>query len=102
MAGSRLRLPGSRAATGKHGWKDEAEGISKRGDTYLRSNLVRSARSSIFWRLRSDGPGAPRLQAQIAEKPINVVAVAVANHNARDTWVLVRRHLTPSPEVTEP
>ena len=67
-----------------------------------RECIGHGARSPVFWRLRSDGPGAPRLQAQIPEKPINVVAVAVANHNARVTWVLVRRHLTPSPEGTEP
>ena len=73
------------------GGKTRLKGISKRGDPYLRSNLVHGARSSIFWRLRRDGPGAPRLQARVAEKSVNVVAVAVANRNARIAWALVRR-----------
>ena len=79
------------------GGKTKLKGISKRGDTYLRSNLVHGARSSIFWRLRRDGPGAPRLQAQVAEKSIKVVAVAVANRNARTAWALVRRDRTYTP-----
>ena len=73
------------------GGKTRLKGISKRGDPYLRSNLVHGARSSIFWRLRRDGPGAPRLQARVAEKSVNVVAVAAANRNARIAWALVRR-----------
>ena len=58
---------------------------------------MHGARSSIFWRLRRDGPGGPRLQAQVAEKSINVVAVAIANRNARTAWALVRRDQAYSP-----
>ena len=66
--------------------------ISKRGDPYLRTNLVHGARSALFWRLRRDGPGAPRLQARVAEKSVNAVAVAMANRNARIAWAMVRRN----------
>ena len=65
--------------------------ISKRGDGYLRRNLVHGARAALSWRLRKDGPGAPHLQARVAAKSMNVVAVAVANRNARIAWALVRR-----------
>ena len=80
------------------GGKTRLKGISKRGDTYLRSNLVQGARSSIFWRLRRDGPGAPRLQALLAEKPSNVDAVAVANRNARTARPLVWRKQAYTPD----
>ena len=82
------------------GGKARLKGISKRGDAYLRSNLVHGARSSIFWHLRRDRPGAPHLQAQIAEKLINVVAVAIANRNARTAWTLVRRDQAYSPATS--
>ena len=65
--------------------------ISKRGDRYLRCNLVHGARSALAWRLRRDGPGAPQLQARVAAKSMNAVAVAMANRNARVAWALVRR-----------
>ena len=65
--------------------------LSKRGDGYLRGNLVHGARSALFWRLRADGPGAPRLKAQVAAKSVNQVAVAMANRNARVAWAMVRR-----------
>ena len=65
--------------------------ISKRGDAYLRSNLVHGARSAMHWQLRRGGPGAPRLKARVDEKSFNRVAVAVANRNARIAWAMVRR-----------
>ena len=64
------------------------ERISKRGDGYLRRNLVHGARAALSWRLRKDGPGAPHLQARVAAKSMNVVAVAVANRNARIAWAM--------------
>ena len=57
--------------------------ISKRGDGYLRRNLVHGARAALSWCLRKDGPGAPLLQARVAAKSMNVAAVATANRNAR-------------------
>ena len=65
--------------------------ISKRGDGYLHRNLVHGARAALSWRLRKDGPGAPHLQARVAAKSMNVVAVAVANRNARIAWAMGRR-----------
>ena len=65
--------------------------ISKRGDPYLRTNLVHGARAALFWQLRRDGPGAPKLKERIAAKSVNRVAVAMANRNARIAWAMVRR-----------
>ena len=84
-------VAGAGATAARHGRQDEIGSDSKRGDPYLRTLLVHGARSVIFWRLRRDGPGAPRLQARVAEKSVNVVAVAMANHNARIAWAMVRR-----------
>ena len=57
--------------------KTKLMGTPKDDDAYLRGNLVHGARSSIFWRMRREGPRALRLQAQ--ERSINVVAMAIAD-----------------------
>ena len=65
--------------------------ISKRGDPYLRTNLVHGARAALFWQLRRAGPGVPKLKARIAARSANQVAVAMANRNARIAWAMARR-----------
>lgn len=52
---------------------------------------MHGARAALLWQLRRDGPGAPKLKAQIAAKSVNQVAVAAANRNARIAWAMVRR-----------
>lgn len=60
-------------------------GISKRGDTYLRTLLVHGARSVL--RLQKD-PQAWTEQLR-ARRPINVAIVAQANKTARTIWALL-------------
>ena len=74
------------------GGKTRLGRISKRGDRYLRTNLIHGARSSISWRLRRDGPGAPALRERVESKSVNAVAVAQANRTARVAWAMVRRN----------
>ena len=60
-------------------------GISKRGDTYLRTLLIHGARSVLS---HAKEPG-PWLQEIIKRRPPNVVAVAMANKTARTIWALL-------------
>ena len=60
-------------------------GISKRGDTYLRTLLIHGARSALA---RGKAPSAWQLRLA-SRRPSNVVAVALANKMARTIWALV-------------
>ena len=60
-------------------------GISKRGDTYLRTLLIHGARS-VLTNAKSPPQWAVRLAAR---RPFNVVIVALANKAARTIWALL-------------
>ena len=60
-------------------------GISKRGDTYLRTLLIHGARSVLF-HAKSPGPWISELKTR---RPPNVVAVALANKMARLIWAVL-------------
>ena len=60
-------------------------GISKRGDTYLRTLLIHGARSVLT---NAKEPTAWRLRL-VERRPPNVVAVALANKTARTIWALL-------------
>jgi transposase len=67
------------------GGKVALHGISKRGDTYLRTLLVHGARSVL--RVRKDpGTWVERLQSR---RPLNVAVVAQANKTARTIWAIL-------------
>ncbi len=67
------------------GGKVELSGISKRGDTYLRTLLVHGARSVV---MRSkDCP--PWVEQMRSRRPLNVVIVAMANKMARTIWAVL-------------
>ena len=60
-------------------------GISKRGDTYLRTLLIHGARSVLT---HSKTP--PEWAVRLAERrPLNVAVVALANKMARTIWALL-------------
>ena len=60
-------------------------GISKRGDTYLRTLLIHGARSVLS---HTKAPST-WLQEIGKRRPLNVVAVALANKTARTIWALL-------------
>jgi len=60
-------------------------GISKRGDTYLRTLLIHGARSVIE---RSKEPD-PWVEQMLKRRPKNVVIVALANKMARTIWAVL-------------
>ncbi len=70
------------------GGKATLLGISKRGDTYLRTLLIHGARSVV--RIAERKPEAdPWIRQLLARRHKNVAAVALANKNARTIWALL-------------
>lgn len=72
------------------GGKQTFLGISKRGDTYLRTLLIHGARAVI--RFAEKKPKPERwLYKLMARRNKNVAAVALANKNARIIWALLAK-----------
>jgi transposase len=63
--------------------------ISKQGDPYLRWLLVAGAMAVIRHGRKTGFAGNPWLADLMARKPAMVVAVALANKNARTAWALM-------------
>ncbi len=70
------------------GGKNMLLGMSKRGDTYLRTLLIHGARAVIrAAQAKPDKEGW--LHKLLARRNANVAAVALANKNARTVWALL-------------
>lgn len=65
-------------------------GISKRGDAYMRTQLIHGARSVLRHMKHRDDSLSRWLQGLVARKHPNVVAVALAAKTARIAWSMVR------------
>ena len=78
---------------GQHssGGKQNLLGISKRGDTYLRTLLIHGARSVIYHAdKRAQSSATCRwVTGVVQRRNKNVAAVALANKNARIVWALL-------------
>jgi len=70
------------------GGKQTLLGISKRGDTYLRTLLIHGARSVIQY-AENKVDESSWLRKLMARRNKNVAAVALANKNARTVWALL-------------
>jgi transposase len=76
------------------GGRSRLLGISKRGDRYLRTLLIHGARAALS---RTQGKQDPRsrwLLNMRDRRHTNIVAVALANKNARIAWSLLARATT--------
>ena len=75
---------------GQHssGGKPTLLGMSKRGDSYLRTLLINGARSVIF-RAQQKADKSSWLHKLLERRNPNVAAVAPANKNARIVWALL-------------
>lgn len=71
------------------GGKSRLQGISKRGDTYLRTLLIHGARSAILAAQRKAQQADSWLTKLLQRRSPNVAAVALANKNARIIWALL-------------
>ena len=67
------------------GGKTKLLGISKRGDTYVRTLFINGARA-VLSRSVDPGPWADEL---LKRRPFNVAVVALANKMARTVWALL-------------
>jgi len=65
-------------------------GISKRGDTYLRTQLIHGARAVISHIAGRSDPLSVWLQGLVARRGKNKAAVALANKTARRLWAIWR------------
>lgn len=64
-------------------------GMSKRGDSYLRTLLIHGARAVIRTAAGKPGYAASWLGRLLSRRHQNVAAVALANKNARIAWALL-------------
>jgi transposase len=71
------------------GGKPTLLGISKRGDTYLRTLLIHGARSVIARAKGKAGHEKSWLGQLLARRHANIAACALANKNARIVWALL-------------
>ena len=72
------------------GSKNVLLGISKRGDTYLRTLLIHGARSVIYAVQRERDSTEYWLGGWLKRRNVNVTAVALANKHSRIVWALLR------------
>jgi transposase len=72
------------------GSKERLLGISKRGDSYLRSVLIHGARSAIRTAKGKTDRLSLWINALVARRHPNIAAVALANKTARIAWAMLR------------
>jgi transposase len=70
------------------GGKTRLGRISKQGNAYIRQLLIVGTQSVLRW--SRPGKTTPWLTAMLARRPKKVVAIALANKNARIAWALMR------------
>ncbi len=81
------------------GGKQNLLGISKRGDTYLRTLMIHGARAVIRFAETKAEPES-WLRKLMARRNKNIAAVALANKNARIVWALLANDRTFRPDYT--
>src|SRR5919197_6436218 len=74
------------------GGKERLLGMSKRGDTSLRTRLIHGARATRRWVGRTPARRSPWIRQLVERRGNNRTAVAVANNNARLVWALLTSH----------
>lgn len=81
------------------GGKQVLLGISKRGDSYLRTLLIHGARAVIRFANNKAEPDT-WLRNLLTRRNKNVAAVALANKNARIVWALLAKNEVFRPDYT--
>ena len=85
---------------GQHstGGKERLLGISKRGDSYLRSLLVHGGRAVVRTAKGKEDRLSQWVTSLAARRHRNVAAVAMANKTARIAWAMIRNGTDYDPE----
>lgn len=73
------------------GGKTVLQGISKRGDGYLRKLLIHGARSAVRYAALRDTKRNQWILEKVRTRGTNKACVALANHNARIVWALLAK-----------
>ena len=73
------------------GGKPKLLGISKRGNRYLRRQLIHGARAALPYVAERDTPLGRWVKALLGRAQRNVAIVAFANKLARIAWAVLRR-----------
>ena len=76
------------------GGKDQLSGITKRGDTYVRTLVVHGARSVVIRAKTKTDPLSQWINRLVATRGFNKAVVALANKLVRMAWVIIARHET--------
>ncbi|MFC0696112.1 IS110 family transposase, partial [Paraburkholderia humisilvae] len=71
------------------GGKTRLGGITKRGDTYLRTLLVQGARAVMHFVSRRDDRHSRWIKAVMQRRHVNIAAIALANKTARIAWAIL-------------
>lgn len=79
------------------GGRERLLGISKRGDSYIRKQLIHGARSTVSYAKKHEDNLSCWLNKLSAHKHRNVVTVALAAKTARMAWSLVRHEVDYDP-----
>ena len=69
-------------------------GISKRGNRYLRKNLIHGARAVLPYLVQRETPQERWAGELLAQAHKNIVVVALANKLARIAWAVLARGRT--------
>jgi transposase len=72
------------------GGKVRPLGLSKRGDGYLRRQLIHGARALVWRTPGREGKLWSWIHGLLARRPFNVAVAAVANKLARILWAMLR------------
>jgi len=75
------------------GGKDRLLGISKGGDTYIRTLLIHGARAVLAWCDKKTDNQSRWLKSLILRRGKNKAAVALANKMARVAWALIHEDM---------
>ena len=73
------------------GGKERTFGITKRGNTYLRRQLINGARAVVRIARGRSGGLWDWINQMLGRRHFNVVTVAVANKMARIMWAMITR-----------
>ncbi len=73
------------------GGKAKLLGISNRGDSYIRKNLIHGCRSVVNHSTTKTDKRSRWIQEKLPSKGINKVSVALANKTARVVWVILAK-----------
>lgn len=76
------------------GGKQRLGGISKQGDTYVRTLLIHGARAALNAAVNKTDPRSRWVTALAARRNKNIATVALANKNARIAWAILAKDET--------